>query len=490
MKLYRIVAMSTPNLELELKKSEAKYRSIVEFSKDAILLVDTKKRVLEWNPGAEELYGYKRSEVIGKLIPIVPKSKLRELNTIHKRLSAGVSVQNFETQRMRKDGTIIDVVLTLSPIMDPGHNVVAVSSIARDITAEKIARLKMQRDGKLLKKQVASLQSRLQQLHTFGEIIGKSREMATLFEGIMAAARNDSAVLIIGESGTGKELVARAIHANCARSKGPFVPVNCGAIPKDLIESEFFGHRKGAFTSAEYTTEGLFKKADGGVIFLDEIAEMYKETQVKLLRVLQDKIIRPIGSTDEFPVNVKVISATNRSLSDLIDSHLIRDDLYYRVSVITINTPPLRQHTEDIPLLVKHYIDKFNAHFNMDVKGIDREALNVLMGYAWPGNVRELENLIEGLFAMQINESIKVGDLPDRLFTQSNRHGQTGARDQRHTADGVITDRGSSLKATELAMINTALQDCNGNKSKAAKILGISRTLLYRRLNEMKTNCG
>lgn len=333
-----------------------------------------------------------------------------------------------------------------------------------------------------LKNQVLSLRSELGQRYSFGNLIGKSKEMINVYEGIKAAARNDSSVLIIGESGTGKELVARAIHYNSAKAQGPFVPVNCGALPKELIESEFFGHKRGAFTTAEYTTEGLFKRAQGGTIFLDEIAEMHEDTQVKLLRVLQDKMIRPVGGTEEFPVDVKVICATNRSLSDLVEKRLIRDDLYYRISVITINTPPLREHTEDIPLLINRCISKFNIHFNMNMKGIDGDALDILMDYPWPGNVRELENLIEGLFAIGIKEQISANDLPKRFKRPISVPSPLKVGD---ISDGAEDDinRVSSLKETERHLIEKALRVCKGNKSKAAKQLGISRTRLYKRLD-------
>ncbi len=330
-----------------------------------------------------------------------------------------------------------------------------------------------------LKNQVLSLRSELDQMQGFENLIGNSKEMNAVYEGIKAAARNNSTVLIVGESGTGKELVARAIHSNSPKSKGPFVPVNCGAIPKDLIESEFFGHKKGAFTTADYTTEGLFRKAEKGTIFLDEIGEMHKDTQVKLLRVLQDKKVRPVGGTEEYPLDVKVIAATNRALSDLTEKHLLREDLFYRISVITITTPPLRDHPEDIPLLVKRYINKFNAHFSMNAQGMDRKALDILMDYHWPGNVRELENLMEGLFAMGINDSITISDLPNKFINPTKSASSSADRVSRQEETKV-----SSLKETERNLVKQALIESKGNKSKAAQKLGISRTRLYKKLDQ------
>ena len=340
-------------------------------------------------------------------------------------------------------------------------------------------------EKRCLEKQVKSLRSELQQKYNVRNLIGKSKEMINLYESIKVAAQNYSSVFIIGESGTGKELVARAIHYNSTRANGPFIPVNCGALPKELIESEFFGHVKGAFTSAGYSTTGLFRTAESGTIFLDEITEMHKDTQVKLLRVLEDKMVRPIGGTKEFRVNVKVISATNCSLSQIIEKNLLRDDLYYRISVITINTPPLREHTEDIPLFVQHYINEFNIHFKRNVKGIERKALDILMDYSWPGNVRELKNLIEGLFAMGIGEKIKTEDIPKRFREPLSIAHPLKALDTDtvgHAREDIT--RVISLKETERSLIEKVLKACKGNKSKAAKKLGISRTRLYKKLKQ------
>lgn len=331
-------------------------------------------------------------------------------------------------------------------------------------------------EKRCLRKQVLSLRSELQQRYTFENIIGKSKGMINVYESIKAAAQNDSSVLIAGESGTGKELVARAIHYGGRRANGPFVPVNCGALPKELIESEFFGHKKGAFTSADYNTEGLFRTAEGGTIFLDEIAEMHNDTQVKLLRVLQDKRVRPVGGTEEFPVDVRVISATNRSLSEIFEKKALRDDLYYRISVITINIPPLRERQEDIPLFVQHYINKFNSIFKGNVNGIERKALDILMEYPWPGNVRELENIIEGIFAMGVEEKIMVKDIPKRVKDALSAPYLPAKK------EAVDPAKIFSLKETERSLIERAMRACKGNKSKAAKRLGISRTRLYKRL--------
>jgi transcriptional regulator with PAS, ATPase and Fis domain len=278
-------------------------------------------------------------------------------------------------------------------------------------------------------------------------------------------------VLIVGETGTGKELVAQAIHDLSARATHPFVPVNCTALPKDLLESELFGHKRGAFTGAQMDSKGLFRAAEEGTLLLDEIGDMPVEGQAKLLRTLQQKTIRPVGEVHEIPVNVRVCAATNQPIVPLLANGRLRPDLYYRLSVITIELPPLRQRTSDIPLLAQYFIQRYNARYHKDIEGIDREALDNLMSYAWPGNVRELENVIEGLFALRrLKKAITVEDLPPGL----RRLPVMTPVD----ASGTV----HSLAAAEKEAILRALKVSDGNKSRAAELLGISRDRLYRKI--------
>ena len=267
-------------------------------------------------------------------------------------------------------------------------------------------------ERRFLKGEVQSLRARLGEELTVNELVGNSQPMQRVKEIIGKVATTDSPVLIEGESGTGKELVAAAIHRLSNRNKGPFIPVNCSAIPEDLLESEFFGHVRGAFSGAVSDALGLFRGANDGTIFLDEIAELSPGLQVKLLRVLQEMQVRPVGSTKAHPVDVRVIAATNRDLDRSIADGRFRQDLYYRLNVVRVSLPPLRSRREDIPPLVNHFLRRYNRRFRRDVKGITPDALATLSGYDFPGNVRELENVVERAFAMGAREQITLADLP------------------------------------------------------------------------------
>src|SRR5205807_1300397 len=267
-------------------------------------------------------------------------------------------------------------------------------------------------ERRFLRGEVTSLRSRLGEELTFKELIGASSAMERVKDVIGKVAVTDSPVLVEGESGTGKELVAAAIHRISSRAKGPFIPVNCSAIPQDLLESEFFGHVRGAFSGAVADSLGLFRGAHEGTIFLDEIGELPPTLQVKLLRVLQEMQVRPVGSTKAYPVDVRVIAATNRDLERAMTEGSFRQDLFYRLNVVRVTLPPLRERREDIPSLINHFLRRFNKRFHRDVRGVAPEALAALSAYTFPGNVRELENLIERAFAMGAREQIALNDLP------------------------------------------------------------------------------
>jgi len=259
------------------------------------------------------------------------------------------------------------------------------------------------------------LRTALEERFTFANIIGKSPKMQEIFSIVQRIARTNSTVLISGDSGTGKELIARAIHYNSGR-RGKFVSINCGALPETLLESELFGHERGAFTGAIREKRGLFHEADRGTIFLDEIGETSTAMQIKLLRVLQDRVVRRVGSNVETPVEVRVIAATNRDLADSIQKGTFREDLFYRINVIPITLPPLRQRREDIPLLVDHFIDKFCTNLGVTKKRISADAMRAIEKYHWPGNVRELENVIERMIALETSEVLTTKSLPDHIL--------------------------------------------------------------------------
>ena len=327
-------------------------------------------------------------------------------------------------------------------------------------------------ERRFLKGEVQSLRTRLGEELTVNELVGNAPPMQRVKEIISKVATTDSPVLIEGESGTGKELVAAAIHRLSGRNKGPFIPVNCSAIPEDLLESEFFGHVRGAFSGAVADALGLFRGANEGTIFLDEIAELSPGLQVKLLRVLQEMQVRPVGSTKAHPVDVRVIAATNRDLDRSIADGRFRQDLYYRLNVVRVSLPPLRTRREDISALVNHFLRRYNRRFRRDVKGITPDALATLSSYDFPGNVRELENVVERAFAMGAREQITLTDLPP-LGTGSV---STVATPQTGTVP--------RLADVEKDLILRALAFYKDDKEAAASALGISRRTIYRRLKE------
>ena len=327
-------------------------------------------------------------------------------------------------------------------------------------------------ERKFLRGEIHTLRARLGEELTVNELIGTSGPMERVKEIIGKVAVTDSPVLIEGESGTGKELVAAAIHRLSSRAKRSFIPVNCSAIPQDLLESEFFGHVRGAFSGAVADALGLFRGADEGTIFLDEIAELSPALQVKLLRVLQEMQVRPVGSTKAFPVDVRVIAATNRDLERAMTEGSFRQDLFYRLNVVRVTLPPLRERREDIPSLINHFLRRFNKRFHRDVRGVAPEALAALTAYTFPGNVRELENLIERAFAMGAREQIALTDLPSLSKTPMTSTPVTSPESVPALAD------------VERELILKALAVFKDDKEAAARALGISRRTIYCRLKE------
>ncbi len=321
------------------------------------------------------------------------------------------------------------------------------------------------------------LKQRLEERGRFGEIVGRSEPMQEVFELITRVAPTPSTVLITGESGTGKELVARAIHRNSNYADGPFRPISCGAIPDNLIESELFGHRKGAFTGADRDKEGLFRSAQGGTVLLDEVGELPMQTQVKLLRVLQEKRVKPVGGDREVDVDCRILAATNRNLEERIDEGEFREDLYYRLNVIRIQVPPLRERREDIPLLIEHFIDEYADQMEADIKGVEADAKQMLLDYSYPGNVRELENIVQRAVTLERGELISTDVLPFEI--------QEDSFDQVTETLDVPVDGEADLDAMverlERRMIEKALERTDGVKKKAADKLGISfRSFRYR----------
>ena len=333
-----------------------------------------------------------------------------------------------------------------------------------------------------LEKEVKYLRKEIDKSFGFGNIIGKSKAMENIFKVVRQIADSKSTVLIMGESGTGKELISRAVHYNSNRKNYPFVTINCAAIPETLIESELFGHERGAFTNAIEKKLGRFEIAQQGTLFLDEIGELSLSTQAKILRFLEEKEFNRVGGSKTIKVDVRLITATNRDLNQLLKKGEFREDLYYRINVVPIVIPPLRERKEDIPLFLEHFIKKFNAENNKNIKGVSKEALELMMNYDWPGNVRELENLIERIIVLTSNEYIQNNELPFSLINIPKING---------LKESVLNGKVSFLEAEEefeKGIILDALKRANYVQSHAAEMLGISRRILKYKMEKLGIN--
>ncbi len=325
--------------------------------------------------------------------------------------------------------------------------------------------------------ETANMRRQLSTRAEYFNIIGSSKQMQTIYETIESVAKSDANVLIVGESGTGKELIANAIHYNSLRAKKPFIKVNCAALPKELIESELFGHAKGAFTGAHADKEGLVQHAAGGSLMLDEIAEMPVELQPKLLRVLQERTCRKIGSEKSYPVDFRLITSTNRMPADAIRDGLLRDDLFYRISTITIHVPPLRERMEDIQLLTDHFLKLYAEKYERPIAGVSQSAYQRLFSHPWPGNVRELQNVIERAVLLAKGEHLEPVDLPFDNGGPANAASPALAWD---------VPPNMTLEDIEKFVIERTLQRTGGNKQKAANMLGIYRPRLYSKIKKYK----
>jgi DNA-binding NtrC family response regulator len=324
-------------------------------------------------------------------------------------------------------------------------------------------------------REVRLLRRQLREQGSFGRIVGNSPGIRSMYRVIELAAPTAASVLVWGESGTGKELVAQTIHELSPRASFPFVAINCAAIPETLLESEIFGHEKGAFTGAHDRRTGVFELAHRGTLFLDEIAEMMPATQVKLLRVLQERTFRRLGGRQEQTVDVRVIAATNRDPAEAVRDGKLREDLYYRLNVFTIDLPPLRDRRADIPLLVQTFLNEFNTRNNKSVRAVDQEAMYLLERYPWPGNIRELRNVIERATILAEGDFIEARHLPPPVVTRSEQ-----------TLPTVTLSPGTTVDEAERRLILLTLEHTRNNKTRAAEILGISLKTLHNKLNRMK----
>jgi two-component system response regulator HydG len=339
--------------------------------------------------------------------------------------------------------------------------------VTKPFTADEILHLVGQAlERRRLVHRKERLEEELSQARGVHQLVGQSEVVQKIRAIIQTAAGSEATVLIQGESGTGKEIIANAIHAQSKRSRGPLVKMNCAAVPETLLESELFGHEKGAFTGADRRRIGRFEQADGGTLFLDEICEMQPRLQAKFLRALQEREIERLGSSTPIPVDVRIIAATNRELKKALEEGVLREDLYYRLNVILLGVPPLRERMDDVPILAMHFLRKYAAREGSAVTGVSDEAMNVLLGYSWPGNVRELENAIERGVVLGHGERLRAQDLPPQVHRRAD--------DQHPLVPAHLT-----LEEMEKLAIAQALRLTGGNKSEAAERLGIHRTSLY-----------
>jgi PAS domain S-box-containing protein len=434
---------------------ESRQSVILDSINEGVFTVDLNWNITSFNQAAERITGISREQAIGRRCSQVLRADVCENDCALKQtFRKGIPVVNATASIINHLGKRIPVRLATALVNDEGGRVVGGVETFQDLS------------------QIEELQKELQERYTFEDIVGRSPAMRKLFDIVPQIAESSSTVLIEGASGTGKELFARAIHNLSARRKAGFVVVSCAALPDTLLESELFGHKAGAFTDARRDKPGRFILADGGTIFLDEIGDISPAMQVRLLRILQDRIVEPLGSVEPVKVDVRVVAATNKDLSSLVREGRFRDDLYYRIRVIHLKIPDLRQRREDIPLLVDHLVAKFTRLQGKEILGVSDEVMSRLMEYAYPGNVRELENIIEQAFVLCRGGWIELHHLPPEL----RPYGSIGAGQLRPT----------SLEAMEKHLIGETLRRYSGNRRRAARELGIDPSTLYRKIKNLE----
>lgn len=444
--------------------------AILAAEDDAITIIDYKKKVLFWNDAAVQTYNISQLDIINKPITeFFHNSDLMVLKVLHTR----EAVSNAYHQP-RKDK---HVVINAAPIYDSANKLIGAISVERDVT--QIVRLNDNLET--TEAELNALRQKVYSSHEetpFSKLKGKSPSLRQTVQIARKAAKTDATTLILGESGTGKDVCARAIHEASNRSNGPFIPVNCGAIPDALFESELFGYEGGSFTGAEKKGKaGKIEMADGGTLFLDEVGELPLEMQVKLLRVLQENLIYRIGDSAGRKVNVRFVAATNQNLEQLMEEKKFRSDLFYRLNVIQITMPPLRERMEDIPELAELFLKQFAGQHQVPMLEIESSAMEELLNYNWPGNIRELRNLMERLIILSDKPVIDKDDLAN-YFTKPKK--ETEAREVK-TLPATLPKEKENM---EKQLIDEMLVQTNGNKSLTAKKLGISRMTLYNKMQK------
>jgi PAS domain S-box-containing protein len=437
---------------------DARYGSLIfDNIPHGIFTVDHRGRITSFNRAAERITGWSFEEVLGRPCrDVFQSSNCEKACFLFRSIEDGETRRDQEVRIARRDGGRILVAVSTAALRDDDGNVVGGVEMIRDLS------------------DVETLRRQIRASYTCEDIVSKSAAMRGVRELLPLVAKSQSTVLIEGEPGTGKELVARAIHNLGARRGKPFVAVNCGAIPETLVESELFGHMRGAFTDAKSDRPGRFALAEGGTLLLDEVGELSPAVQVKLLRVLQEREYTPLGGFRPVRADVRILAATNRDLALEVANRRFRQDLYFRLNVVRLTLPPLRARTEDIPLLVDHFVRRFNALQGRRIHAVSDRAMACLMAYHYPGNVRELENAIEHAFVICGGNTIKHDDLPAHVCDRSPRH---------QAAQPLAAEaRQRPLENAEAAAIRDALERHRGNRTRAAQDLGISRNTLWRKM--------
>jgi len=430
--------------------------TILDSIADGVFTVDSNWHIMSFNRAAETITGVAKNDAVGKPCYEVFRSDTCESDCILKKtITTGKPIINRAIHIMRSDGIKIPISVSTAILKDKNGRILGGVETFRDLSIE------------------VELRKALQNRYKLGDLISKNHRMQQIFSVIKQVAPTEATVLMQGESGTGKELAARAIHGLSLRRTKPFVAVNCGALPENLLESELFGYKKGAFTDAVRDKPGRFDAAEGGTLFLDEIGDMPKPLQVKLLRVLQEKTYEPLGSTVTKKADVRIIAATNKNLEQEVENGNFREDLYYRINIVPIKLPPLRERREDIPLITDFFIQHFNKIYKRDVQGITREALSILLQYNWPGNIRELENTIEYAFVLCDCRLIETDLLPSKIKKYNLQ-------------DEDFSGIPLSLKEIEKKAITAALERNNFKKLATARELNIDKNTLRRKIEKYK----
>jgi PAS domain S-box-containing protein len=442
-------------LHAELYKENARLVAILSSINDGVLTVDNQWRITSFNPAAEKITGFKTDDVMDKLCHEVFKSRTCQENCpLRKTMETKKPISNYEIEILNARGETVPISVSTALLIDEENEIIGGVEIFRDLSRYK------------------HLSEELHSKYSFGNIIGKDKKMQEVYNVLKTVSPTSTTVLIIGETGTGKELVARAIHHNSPRKNKTFIKVDCTALPETLLESELFGYKRGAFTDAKTDKPGKFKLADDGTIFLDEIGELPPSIQAKLLRVLEERAFEPLGSIKTVNVDVRIIAATNRDLQQAIKKGSFREDFYYRLNVLPITLPPLRERREDIPLLIDHFINQFREKFNKTITRVSQDAMDLLIDYPWPGNVRQLEHTIEHAFIHCTGSVIHKRHLPEEIVQKSSA-----------LVDRLLAKE-NPVEEIEKEVIIEILKKNKGNREKAAKALNISRITLWRKMKK------